>query len=126
MNGGYYRAGKWWQDEKLWKAAEGLETVMMPIAVLAMQDYGWNMSSMKDLSEEIKKVMAADYSYPIILDERGVICDGRHRVVHAYLDGVSEIPAITLRDDEFPEPDYDECEAVKRKEEGNDGMDWRL
>ena len=78
------------------------------------------MSSLKELSEEIKKVMVADYSYPIILDERGVICDGRHRVVHAYLDGVSEIPAVTLRDDEFPEPDYDEYKAVMRKEGYND------
>ena len=38
MNGGYYRAGKWWQDESLWKAADGHESVMMPIAELAEKE----------------------------------------------------------------------------------------
>ena len=120
MNGGYYSAGKWWQDEKLWKAAQGHETVGVNVADYIGLDVGWNIGSLQNFAIEAQKVLSADYSYPIILSEKGHIVDGRHRIVHAYMDGVETIRGVVLRDEDFPEPDYDEYEALKRKEEGND------
>ena len=63
----------------------------------------------------MKLVLKADYSFPIIIDEDGSLVDGAHRIVHAYLDGVDTIKAVTIRAEQFPEPDYDEAKAVKQK-----------
>ena len=60
----------------------------------------------------MKLVLKADYSYPIIIDENGSLVDGAHRVIHSYLDGVETIKAVVIREEQFPEPDYDEYKSV--------------
>ena len=112
MYGFYYKAGKTWEDVKLWEATKDNEVKDYPIADFLKQDTYWNIGSFKDLAEEMKMVLKADYSYPIIIDEQGELVDGAHRIVHAYLDGVETIKAVTIREEQFPKPDYDEHKAV--------------
>ncbi len=43
---------------------------------------------------------------------------GAHRLVHAYLDGKTHIKGVIIRQDQWPEPDYDEnkeCQNRKKK-----------
>lgn len=65
----------------------------------------------RSLLEHMRLVLAADTTYPIILDQSGRVMDGMHRVVKALLDGVSEIPAVQFIDD--PKPDHVKCEPDK-------------
>lgn len=111
MYGYYYHAGKIWEDVKLWEATKDNEVKDLPIADFLKQHTYWNIGSFKELAEEMKMVLKADYSYPIIINEQGDLVDGAHRIVHAYLDGVETIKAVTIREEQFPEPDYNE--AVK-------------
>ena len=112
MYGFYYRAGKTWEDVKLWEATKDNEVISFAVADFIKQDTYWNIGTFKDLAEEIKMALKADYSYPIIIDEQGGLVDGAHRIVHAYLDGVETIKAVTIRAEQFAYPDYDEHKAV--------------
>lgn len=117
MYGFYYKAGKTWEDVRLWEATKGNEVKDYPIADFLKQDTYWNIGSFKDLAEEIKMVLKADYSYPIIIDEQGSLVDGAHRLVHAYIDGKTSIKGVIIRNDQWPEPDYDELKELKMKGE---------
>lgn len=112
MYGFYYHAGKAWEDVKLWEVTKNNEVKDYPIADFLKQDTYWNIGSFKELANEMQMVLRADYSYPIIIDEQGYMVDGAHRVVHAYLDGVETIKAVVIREEQFPEPDYDEYKNV--------------
>ena len=112
MYGYYYRAGKTWEDVKLWEATKDNKVEDYPIIDFMQQDTYWNIGSFRDLAEEMKSVLKADYSYPIIIDEQGDLVDGAHRIVHAYLDGIETIKAVTIRAEQFPEPDYDEWDTL--------------
>ena len=113
---GYYKAGKFWNDETLWKAAETKTPVEVDVREYLWEDLNWNMSKLKDIAYEIALIKKADLSYPIILDTSGKVLDGCHRIVKAYLDGIYKIKAVTLDvDNDLPKPDYDEWEAVNHR-----------
>ena len=63
-------------------------------------------NTLKNFVSHMKMVLDADLSYPILMNEHGVIIDGRHRLTKCLLDGVETI-------------------KVKRFEEDpGDGFDW--
>lgn len=112
---GYYKAGKFWNDETLWKVAETKTSVEVDVREYLWEDLNWNMSKLKDIAYEIALIKKADLSYPIILDTDGKVLDGCHRIVKAYLDGIYKIKAVTIDvDNDLPKPDYDEWEAVQK------------
>ncbi len=58
----------------------------------------------RSISEHIKLVNEADLYYPIIICPEGKLMDGMHRVVKAYLTGLTSIKAYQF--DYIPLPDY--------------------
>ena len=50
---GYYKAGKFWKDETLWKAAETKTPVIVDVREHLWEDLNWNMSKFKDIAYEI-------------------------------------------------------------------------
>lgn len=112
---GYYKAGKFWNDETLWKVAETKTPVEVDVREYLWEDLNWNMSKLKDIAYEIALIKKADLSYPIILDTDGKVLDGCHRIVKAYLDKVYKIKAVVIdTNTDLPKPDYDEWEAVQQ------------
>ena len=110
---GYYYAGKYWEVVRLWEATKNNNLVDVNIDMFIKHENYWNIGTFKDIAEELKLVLNADYSYPIIINEKNEIIDGAHRIVHAYLDGMHTIKAVIIDNDQWPEPDYDESKAVK-------------
>lgn len=114
--GYYYKAGRSWKDVKLWEATQDNPQEDINVESCLNQDNGWNIGSFLELAKEMQSVLQADYSYPIILDEEYKIVDGAHRLVHAYLDGKTNIKGVIIRNDQWPEPDYDEIkECLNRR-----------
>ncbi len=111
MYGYYYKAGKSWEDVKLWEATKDNQQESINIESFLRQDNYWNIGSFMELAKEMQLVLKADYSYPIILDEDNKLVDGAHRLVHAYLDGKTHIKGVIIRNDQWPEPDYDETKV---------------
>jgi hypothetical protein len=108
MYGYYYHAGKSWEDVKLWEATKDNPQENINVESFLTQDNYWNIGSFMELAKEMQLVLKADYSYPIILDEEYKLVDGAHRLVHAYIDGKTHIKGVIIRNDQWPEPDYDE------------------
>ena len=67
---GYYKAGKFWKDETLWKVAETKTPVVVDVREHLWEDLNWNMSKLKDVAYEMALIKKADLSYPIILLEK--------------------------------------------------------
>ena len=120
MYGYYYKAGKSWEDVKLWEATKDNPQEDINVESFLRQDIYWNIGNFMELAKEMQLVLKADYSYPIILDEEYKLVDGAHRLVHAYLNGKTHIKGVIIRNDQWPEPDYDEtkeCQHWKPSEE---------
>lgn len=116
MYGYYYKAGKSWEDVKLWEATKDNLQEDVNVESFLQQDNYWNIGSFLELAKEMMLVLNADYSYPIIIDEEYKLVDGAHRLVHAYLDGKTHIKGVIIRNDQWPEPDYDELkESLKQR-----------
>lgn len=113
MYGYYYNAGKTWEDVKLWQATKDNDQIDVQIDTFINADNYWDIGTFKNFAEEMKQVLKADYSYPIIIDEKYELVDGAHRIVHAYLDGVKTVKAVIIDNEQWPEPDYDEVKACE-------------
>ena len=115
MYGYYYKAGKSWEDVKLWEATKDNPQEDINVESFLKQDNYWNIGSFMELAKEMQLVLKADYYYPIILDEEYKLVDGAHRLVHAYIDGKTHIKGVIIRDDQWPEPDYDENKECQNR-----------
>lgn len=115
MYGYYYKAGKSWEDVKLWEATKDNPQEDINVKSFLKQDNYWDIGSFMELAKEMQLVLKADYSYPIILNEEYKLVDGAHRLVHAYIDGKTHIKGVIIRDDQWPEPDYDENKECQNR-----------
>ena len=59
--------------------------------------------TLREFVMHMKAIVGANLEYPIILDEDGVLMDGRHRIMKAMFEGRSSIKAV--RFDTNPSPD---------------------
>lgn len=65
MYGYYYKAGKTWEDVKLWEATKDNPQEDINVESFLNQDNYWNIGSFKELAKEMQLVLKADYSHPI-------------------------------------------------------------
>lgn len=98
--------GKVYNALKLIEASKGLTVFKIPLASLDLSDMPFNVDNTKSLLYQINRINKTNLKYPIILDDKGVICDGRHRVCKAILKGKRTIKAVRLE----VMPDYDRIE----------------
>jgi hypothetical protein len=83
---------KEWRVAGLITQAKDLPVMELPIAALAI-DVVYE-ESLREMVAHMKLVTEADLETPIILDEDGVVMDGRHRIMRAILDGKETIKAV--------------------------------
>lgn len=91
---------------RLWSLSSGLVRKLVEIDSLKLDKRVWFNGTCPTITEiacEFEKVLVADLSYPIILDQSGSIMDGYHRIVKAKLQGDRQIQAVQFEIN--PEPD---------------------
>jgi hypothetical protein len=66
----------------------GINIDVEPFSIRDVYSFCWHMNRVND----------ADLKYPVILDDKGFICDGWHRVCKAILNGNKTIKAIRMLD----------------------------
>ena len=96
--------GNRWFISRLIEKAKDLPEQEMPITGLNLYELSPKIKSIKSFVGHIKKVLDADLSFPIILDDEGYVMDGRHRVAKALLEGKETIKFV--RFEETPTPDF--------------------
>ena len=97
-----------WITEKLWRAAEGLPVIRVPLSAIAeFEQDCWfgerHAPTCKAVAEHARRIQAADLSYPVILSSDGRLMDGGHRIAKAWLLGESDIAAVRFAVDPEPE-----------------------
>lgn len=78
---------------RLIDATKHLPVFDCPLAALDLSGEIWRGCDMHALAWHVKRVNDADLSKPILLDWRGAIADGRHRVIKALSLGKRTIKA---------------------------------
>ena len=66
--------------------------------------HGATKPTCRSVVEHCSLILAADLSYPIILDSTGRVMDGMHRVCKALMEGRTHVPAVQFQRD--PDPDF--------------------
>jgi len=104
----YAHVGKrCWRVAGLITRANELPVMELPIAALCLDDiYEVNI---RELVGHIKLVEAANLESPIILDEDGVLMDGRHRIMRAILEGKETIKAVRFEENPPCDWENEEC-----------------
>lgn len=64
-----------------------------PLAALDLTGEIWRGCDMFELADHVKSCMDADLDHPILLDWRGAVADGRHRIIRALAEGRRTIKA---------------------------------
>lgn len=98
-----------WFVSRLIAASDDLPVQTMPITALNTYNLKPDISTMNTFVDHIKRVLAADLKYPIILDDEGYVMDGRHRIAKALLHGKTTIDFV--RFEETPYRDYETGEG---------------
>lgn len=98
-----------WDVDRLVALSRDLPVTSVPLAAIAELDEafwfdGETTPTCRRVVEHARLIEEADLTYPIILDARGRVMDGMHRVAKALLRGDETISAVRFTAD--PEPDY--------------------
>lgn len=94
-----------WHVARLFQLAKELDVMDVPLEHIAM-DYNYEGLTLRELAGHMVAVNEANLKYPIILDEDGVIMDGRHRLIKSLVEGKKTIKAVRFK--ETPPP----CEVI--------------
>jgi len=92
-NDGY---GNEYSVARLIDEAKGLKPFDLPLAGIDPSPHIWDKSDTYRMSAHVMMVMEADLDMPIILDWRGAVADGRHRIIKALTEGRPTIKAVRL------------------------------
>lgn len=97
-----------WFAKRLWALAKDLPEFEYDVSAFTGYDEDfWFGDRIKPtinrVLEHAVRIQHADYSYPIIISEDGLIMDGVHRILRAHLEGRKTIRAV--RFEKNPEPD---------------------
>lgn len=103
LTGYYHVDGKWYSEARLVEFARDHPVFECPLAALNISGARWHDADLHDLVWHVARVNKADLSLPILLDWKGRIADGTHRVIHAMVLGRRTILAKRLMWE--PEPD---------------------
>jgi hypothetical protein len=103
-----------WNVRRLVKLSASLPVATIdPTGIAELREDHWyfddsTIPSPASIIEHIRLIQSCDLSFPIILDQRGRVMDGMHRVCRAVLEGVRQIPAVQFSVD--PAPDHVNCD----------------
>ena len=95
-----------WDVPRLWALAAGLPvTEMDPEGFREWDQWGWDdpeRLALRHVVEHMRRILAADMAYPVIVSAEGNVMDGCHRIARAALDGTN---VRMVRFGVTPEPD---------------------
>lgn len=90
-------SGYTWSALKLIEASKDIPTFDLPLVGINLDTCVWgNTQTVDGFIYHAKRIMNTDLKYPIILNNKGRIIDGWHRVAKAILLGRETIKAVRL------------------------------
>ena len=113
---GYSRYNKATKKYDYWYATTLYEEVKkqklvpfdVPLAAIPLDYLPFRVDHLDDFIYQVTRIKNTDSKYPIIIDDRGTVADGYHRIAKAILEGKTTIKAYRIK--EMPTPDKEEDE----------------
>lgn len=104
-----------WNVESLWRLSKDLEVFQFRINDFDGfdEDYWFgdrHQPTIRKILEHHRKILDADYSYPIIIGEDGSIMDGVHRICRAFIEGKEFVPAVRFEKNPLPDKVNDDIQ----------------
>ena len=101
-----------WEVDRLIDLVGSQPTEEIPLAEIAEIDTDYWFGNgcaptVRSVAEHFRLMMDVDLRFPIVLDPRGGVMDGMHRVARALAEGRKTVTAKRLA--VLPEPDYRDC-----------------
>lgn len=99
----------YWKASTLWKLAETMPVEHVPLTSFDWTNENFQCSSFsdpplwRDIGDHTRRILAADLQFPIILNAKGDVMDGMHRILKCYVFGLPTIKAVRFT--ETPPPD---------------------
>lgn len=90
-----------WDCSRLFHLTKDFEPFEMPLKHINM-DHNYECLTLREMAGHMYAVLNADLSYPIILDEDGIIMDGRHRLMKCILEDIETIKAVRFGSNPSP------------------------
>lgn len=94
---------RFWTMEQLWQMAACLPVKRVRVRDVAdLDEVRWFSEAHKKLptcravAEHARDIFAVEFTHPIILNPRGEVVDGMHRLCKALLLGIEELDAVQL------------------------------
>lgn len=102
---GYSRRNKATDKYDYWYATTLYEEVKkqklipfdVPLAALPLDFVPFALDNLDDFIYQMKRTHNTDLKYPIIIDDRGTVADGYHRIAKAIFEGKTTIKAYRLK-----------------------------
>lgn len=85
------RKGSRWNIQDLMAAVKDEPAFELPVKFIDISVHKFDADDLFEFAQHMKHCLEADLSYPIIMDHRGRIIDGRHRIVKALVEGRATI-----------------------------------
>ncbi len=82
-----------WRVSDLRTAVENEPEFDLYLNQFDFQSHHFECTDLVEFASHMKHVQEADLSYPVILNEKGAMLDGRHRMVKALLEGKESVKA---------------------------------
>lgn len=107
--------GYYWNATTLYEFAKekGYKPFELPLEGINLSFLPFDVTDLDAFIWQIKRVLDVDLKYPIILNDKGEIVDGYHRICKAFLNNKKTIKAIRLL--EMPKSDGRKDEPVSNK-----------
>lgn len=80
------RKGSQWKIQDLMAAVKDEPAFELPVKFIDISSHSFDNEDLFEFAQHMKHVLDADMSFPIIMDHRGRIIDGRHRIVKALIE----------------------------------------
>ena len=102
---GYSRRNKATDKYDYWYATTLYEEVKkqklipfaVPLAALPLDFVPFALDNLDDFIYQMRRTHNTDLKYPIIIDDRGTVADGYHRIAKAIFEGKTTIKAYRLK-----------------------------
>lgn len=103
------RTRRVWYVERIWRLAEDLKTLEIPLEnIVGLDSVTWfheggDRPTVRSVAAHARRIIEADTSYPPILTEDWRVFDGMHRIARHLMDGRDSI--VVKRFSRNPDPD---------------------
>jgi hypothetical protein len=95
----------YWKASTLWKLSETMEIEHVPLDSFDWTNENFQCGNLsnpplwRDIGDHAKRIMNADLQYPIVINSKGHVMDGMHRILKAYVFGLPTVKAVRFKED---------------------------